>query len=465
MVKNMYKTGTISKVRQILCSDLAMMTQVVIASLAFALNCVPLCVIFFSTWLSLLLLFSDDVTPAILPVCLLSTSLTRQYGSKPEDYYAYIPCVALLVVCAALHFVFYPPGFRYGKMFFPSVAVAFALTAGGLFTISAKDYFAPVTLYYTLTLGVGMAAACLIIYSYTRPSVPLTDQIASQMSYYTLAAVLMLISQIAPYLAQGRTDWYFTWKNTLSTFLLLSSPFPFYVAARENFGIKAWAHFALGCSGYGAAILSFSRGGILFGGIALCVCVIACCALCKKKNRIIYIIVAVSGFVAALTFSLSSGLVKTLLTEMLISSDEARVNLWKEAWSNFLTNPVFGAGIGYRGQFFSPKNGNMYWYHSTPFQIIGSAGLIGVAAYAYMYAVKLKIIFSAKTLFNVFFAISFFGFEAYQLVDAGTFVPIPFVLLVTHMFIIAESVSFSHSGTTIGSLKENVARYNKEATI
>ena len=455
MVKNMYKTGTISKVRQILCSDLAMMTQVVIASLAFALNCVPLCVIFFSTWLSLLLLFSDDVTPAILPVCLISTSLTRQYGSKPEDYYAYIPCVALLVVCAALHFVFYPPGFRYGKMFSPSVAVAFALTAGGLFTISAKDYFAPVTLYYTLTLGVGMAAACLIIYSYTRPSVPLTDQIASQMSYYTLAAVLMLISQIAPYLAQGRTDWYFTWKNTLSTFLLLSSPFPFYVAARENFGIKAWAHFLLGCTGYGAAILSFSRGGMLFGGIALCVCVVACCILCEKRNRIVYITVAVLGATAAIALAFSSGLIKSLLSEMHVSSNETRVKLWKEAVSNFLKNPIFGAGVGFRGQYFNPQTGNMYWYHSTPFQIIGTAGLIGVAAYGYMYIVKLKIVFSDKTLFNVFFAVAFLGFEAYQLVDAGNFVPIPFVLLVTHMFIIAESVSGSPSEEErIPSLKE-----------
>lgn len=441
MVKNMYKTVIKPKIKLILCSDPAMMTQVVVSALAFAFNCVPLSIIFFSAYLSLLLLFSDDITPAILPVCLISMSLTKQYGSKPADYYAYIPCVALLIVSAVAHFIIYPPKFRYGKMFFPSVAVAVALTAGGLFTISAKDYFAPVTLYYTLMLGFGMAAACLILYSYTRPSVPLTTQLSSQMSYFTLAAVIMLISGIAPYLARGAHDWFFTWKNTLTTFLLLSSPFPFYVAAKEDFGIKAWAHFALGCAGYGAAILSFSRGGMLFGAMALCACVVACCVLCEKRNRVVFVCVALIGAAGALSFAFASGLSKTVISKIHASSEEARVMLWKEAWHNFLANPVFGAGVGFRGQYFNPQTGNMYWYHSTPFQIIGTAGLIGVAAYSYMYVVKFAIIFSAKSLFNAFFAIAFLGYEAYQLVDAGNFVPIPFVLLVTHMFMIAECSS------------------------
>lgn len=455
MVKNMYKTVSKPVIKQLFSSDLSMMTQVVVATLAFIFNCVPLTIIFFSFYLSLLLLLSDDITPAILPVCLLSMSLTGQYGSKPEDYFPYIPCVVVLIICAVLHFVFYPPVFRRGKMLFPSIAVAAALMTGGLFTISAKDYFAPVTLYYTLTLGVGMTAACLIIYSYTRPSVPLKVQLSSQMSYFTLAAVLILFSMILPFIAKGKFNWYFSWKNTLTTFLLLSAPFPFYVAAKEGFGIKAWAHFLLGCTGYGAAILSFSRGGMLFGGIALCVCVVACCILCEKRNRIVYITVAVLGSTAAIALAFSSGLIKSLLSEMHVSSNETRVKLWKEAVSNFLKNPIFGAGVGFRGQYFNPQTGNMYWYHSTPFQIIGTAGLIGVAAYGYMYIVKLKIVFSDKTLFNVFFAVAFLGFEAYQLVDAGNFVPIPFVLLVTHMFIIAESVSGSPSEEErIPSLKE-----------
>ena len=68
MVKNMYKTVSKPVIKQLFSSDLSMMTQVVVATLAFIFNCVPLTIIFFSLYLSLLLLLSDDITPAILPV-------------------------------------------------------------------------------------------------------------------------------------------------------------------------------------------------------------------------------------------------------------------------------------------------------------------------------------------------------------------------------------------------------------
>lgn len=437
----MHKTVLKPKLKSLFYSDPIMMIEVVVATLAFCFNCVPLSIIFFSLFLSLMLLTSDDLTSAILPVSLLSMSLTRQYGSKPEDYFIYIPCVVILVICAVLHFVFYPPVFKQGKMLMPSVAVAVALTLGGLFSISAKDYFAPVTLYYTLTLGIGMTIACLILYSYTRPPVPITEALSYQMSYFTLAAILMLVTQILPYLARGEYYWFFTWKNTLTTFLLLSSPFAFYLAAKEEFGLKAWANFLVGCFGYGAAVLSFSRGGILFGGTALIASVILCCILAKKKNRPVFISIAVIGLICAAIFAFSTGLVSSFIEKMSVSSSEARISLWKEAWQNFLANPIFGAGVGFRGKYFNPHTDNMYWYHSTPFQIIGTAGIVGVLAYGYSYVAKFKIVFSAKRLFFVFFGIAFFGFEAYQLVDASNFVPLPFVLLVTHLFIIAEAYS------------------------
>lgn len=439
----MYKTVVNPKYKNLFSSDILMMLQVVIACIAFCLNNVPLTVTFFAVYISVLLVMSDDITPVILPFCLLSMSLTRQYGSKPEDYYVYIPLVVLLVISAILHFIFYPPVFRRGKMLFPSVAVAIALMLGGMFSINVKDYFAPVTLYYTLTLGIGVVLACVYIYSYTRTQGSVVRSLASQMSYFTLAAVIMLITQVTPYLVQGRFDWYFTWKNTLTTFLLLSSPFAFYVATKEDFGIKAWAHYALGIAGYLAAALSLSRGGVLFGTVALCVCVIVSCIFCDKRNRPFFIVFSIIAAVGTMSFALASGLMRKLAQKMQVSSSESRLKLWKEALQNFIKNPVFGAGVGYRGQFFNPQTGNMYWYHSTPFQIIGTAGLIGVAAYAYNYAIKLKLAFGAKRLFFLFFAIAFLGYEAYQLVDASDFVPIPFVMLITHMFIIAEAYGFS----------------------
>lgn len=458
----MYKTVVNDKIKYLFCSDVSMMFQVVAATLAFCLNSVPLAVVFFSLYLCALLVLSDDLTFAILPVCLLSAALTRQYGSKPEDYFVYIPLAVALAVCAVIRIILYPPVFRFGKLLLPSLAVAAALTAGGLFSVSAEDYFAPVTLYYTLSLGIGVTIACLAFYSYTRPSLPLPVALTSQMNYLTLALILMIATQIAPFIARSEYVWFFTWKNTLTTFLLLSCPFAFYVAAKENFGLKSAAHFVLGCCGYAAAAMTYSRGGIFFGGAALAACVILSCVYAEKRNRAVFVSIAVLGATATLVFIFTSGLSDVLLSEMRVSSSEARVALWKEALHNFVSNPVFGAGVGFRGEFFNPQTGNMYWYHSTFFQIIGTTGLLGLAAYAYCYAVKLRILFSSKRLFYIFFAVAFFGFEAYQSVDAGNFVPIPFVMLVTHMFVLAEA--YGYCPAERGDEPDKEVRIEKEKT-
>lgn len=437
----MYKTVVSPKFKSIFYSDHVMIAQVLVAALAFTFDCVALPIVFFALYLSALFVLSDDITAAILPVSLLSASLTGQYGSKAEDYFVYIPFAVILAVCALLHFVLYPPVFRPGKLFLPCVAVSAALLAGGAFTISAKDYFAPVTLYYTLMLGPGTAIACLIFYSYTRPPMPPARALSVQMNYLTLGIVLIVVTQVAPYVARGRYDWFFTWKNTLTTFLLLSSPFAFYVAAKEEYTLKAAAHFVLGGAGYAAAALTFSRGALFFGLPALVVSAVLCCVFAKKR-RVLFCVILLAGIAGALTTLFCTGLYGVLADKLAVSSSEARIKLWKEALNNFLSNPVFGAGVGFRGENFNPQTGNMYWYHSTPFQIIGTAGLVGVAAYAFLYAVRAKLLFSTKSLFNVFLAISFLGYEAYQLVDASDFVPIPFVLLLTHIFVIAEAYPF-----------------------
>lgn len=131
---------------------------------------------------------------------------------------------------------------------------------------------------------------------------------------------------------------------------------------------------------------------------------------------------------------------------MQVNKSEARVRLWKEAVALFLKNPVFGGGIGYQGDNFNHQAASMYWFHSTVFQVIGSMGLVGVAAYAFLYIRKFKIIFAKKRLFNLFFLLSFLGYEAYQLVDASNFVPIPFVMLIVHMFAILEGTNSTEQG-------------------
>lgn len=462
----MYKT--VNRYKSFFYNDIIMMLQVVIATVAFCLDCIALSIVFFSLYLSVFLIMSDDLTPIILPVCLLCVSVLGQFGTTAADYLIYIPFVVILLISAIVHVILYKPFYKRGKMHAPYVAVSVALITGGLFSISASNYFAPVTLYYTICLGAGAVLTYLIVCTYTRPAdgVNPAELMSVQMCYLTLACFLVLVSSIIPYIVKGNFEWYFKWKNTLSTFLLLSCPFAFYLACKEDFNIKAWALFLLGICGYGAAILSYSRGGMLFGSLSLVACLIASLICCKKKNRKIFASITAVLAVTVIVLAIVNGkVIAEMIDTMQINKSEARVRLWKEAVALFLKNPVFGGGIGYQGDNFNHQAASMYWFHSTVFQVIGSMGLVGVAAYAFLYIRKFKIIFAKKRLFNLFFLLSFLGYEAYQLVDASNFVPIPFVMLIVHMFAILEGTNSTEQGQEdLPTLKkEKKVRYEENA--
>jgi len=80
----------------------------------------------------------------------------------------------------------------------------------------------------------------------------------------------------------------------------------------------------------------------------------------------------------------------------------------------------------------------MYWYHSTLFQILGSLGIVGVIAYGYQEIVRFLTLVNVKSVFNLYTLLSIGGFAAYSMVNVGYFVPLPFVAIVVHMFIVAE---------------------------
>ena len=73
----------------------------------------------------------------------------------------------------------------------------------------------------------------------------------------------------------------------------------------------------------------------------------------------------------------------------------------------------------------------MYWFHSTLFQVIGSLGIVGLAAYIWYYAVRAKLLFkNIKNTFNLFILAIWIGFEGYCMIDAGTFIPYPNMMLI-----------------------------------
>ena len=54
---------------------------------------------------------------------------------------------------------------KIGKSFYGILAAGASVLLGGIGFITAKDYFAPISVFYTLALSVGMAVAYLLVRS------------------------------------------------------------------------------------------------------------------------------------------------------------------------------------------------------------------------------------------------------------------------------------------------------------
>ena len=165
-----------------------------------------------------------------------------------------------------------------------------------------------------------------------------------------------------------------------------------------------------------------------------------------KKLRISVCVAAGAAVLALVAMIALWDKVKELAVEM----DSYRGRMMIVAANNFKKYPIFGTGIGYRGlrDIYANKEGMFGCYHCLPVQVVGSMGLVGVAAYLYM----LKARFSAlrRAPDKEYAAIVFFsylGLVYMSFVNPGIFCPVVYGLQLAIYYISAErSGEFDLSG-------------------
>ncbi len=384
-----------------------------------------------------------DLLPSFLSLAIISMTPLARYGEVgyfiPNIFYVLIFIVPA-IVC---RLILFPPKFKIGRLFAPTLAVAIAMTLGGLFSIKIADYFSMPSLYYTLGLGVGMLAVYMFLESdISRKNKDIATLFAKMMVGVGIMGIAMIINNYARYGDEINNRFYMfvgrlQWGNNLSNNLLLSMPFAFYLATKERFSLL---YFVIGVAEYVALVLSLSRGGMIFGSIMFPF-VLGATFVVAKKKRLLFLI-ALVAMLAIFYFSFvkwMTPLVDGLKDFVAISGDESRVNLYKLAWENFLRYPIFGTGLGYNGgAFYHPQPMAMYWYHSTIFQIVGSLGAVGLVAYGFQTFVRAKTLFLVRSKFNLFTALAIIGFAGYSMVNVGYFVPLPFVAMTIYMFVVVD---------------------------
>lgn len=442
----------LSMARKFLYSHMYLALQTAMAIYCFISNDISIPIIFFMSAMAISLLLLDDLTVLFLPFALLSMVIMDNVGFSFKNVfenkpllYALIASLSLLAISFVLHFFIFRKShpikkFKTGKLLWANIAVALALLLGGAIALGLKNYERLITVYYVLGLGVVMVLVYMLLRNYTRSYFNKTvgDVLARQMVYVCVMGILMIAVTIIPILIEKGDDahWYLPWKNGFSSMLLIAMPFAFYYSLKPKHGVIYWLIANLA---FFAMFFSFSRGGMIFGLIEYIVCVIASILLSKGANKFIYgiLTIAIIGFSTFYILE-DKRLLHWITNIITVDHEEARVHLYIVAIENFLAHPIFGAGMGYVGDYFRPHESSLYWYHSTFFQVIGSMGLVGLIAYGYQFFVRIKILFTKRCLINMFFAIAFMGYYMYQMVDVCEFVPIPWTLILAQLFVVCE---------------------------
>lgn len=386
--------------------------------------------------LSVLLVVCDDILPTTLPFLLLCTFTTNCYNSYNTfiGYAIYAP----IPICALLfHFLIYRKPMRFGASIWGLYAVGFAVTLGGVGDFTVGEYVRGG--YYMLGLGFGMIAAYYLMKS--EFAVARKYDLKERFSWIMallgiLATAMVLVGYL--YFELGWKNGAYTRgfsSNNISTILMFAMPFGAYLGTR-----KRRRYMLLSALFYCGICLTHSRGGLLFGTIEFWVC----CTYWSLYGRRKWVRFLSCAMINTAIMGLLWGTLSDIVNDGFLADGaivgSIRYDMIWEAVDNFIQRPFVGTGIlddsiSY-GAF--NKAGTMTWYHMMIPQIVGSMGLIGVAAYGYQFYGRAKLVFAKRSRWSLCLGISYLGVFLMSQVNPGEFCPLPFGLLAVLLFILQE---------------------------
>lgn len=454
-------------------TDYFIWTLLAISFITWVTECAPVGIITIGIILSFVLAFSRDILPLFVSVFCASLMIyTKNLGEFLYLWPVTIPLgIAFVIFIVRNSIRKHKDGekFRLGKMFFPQLAVSVVLFIGGAGVISGEGYVASLPNIF------GLGVAGLVVYMLARNFIS-TDNTADRTTYFAKAlayiGVIIAVQLVVVIIKSGldpsqwaKAYWHVGWgnRNSISTFLLFTAPMCLYLSTKQRFSV---VYLLMAVLQYGALILTFSRGGILFGFIALVFGVVFVIIKAKDRKRMLIYFGVVCGVVLIMYFIFMKDInnaVKSLLSRG--TGLSGRDELYAEAWELFKQNPFHGNGLGLVG-----KAGifgdvvSMYWFHSTLFQVLACMGILGIVAYGYGYVVKgILIGKNIRNGFNLFVLVVFIGFEGYSMMDVGTFVPGAFPLIVLVLMCLVEMFTSTPEMIEMDKLAMETAKAERKA--
>lgn len=389
------------------------------------------------------LLFCEDILATTLPFLLMMMITIQNY--KHLDVYGKLAPIALFIfITLIIHLIIYAKPIRLGRSFVGLVLVTIATAVGGLGSISCEEYCAPLSLYYTYGLGLGMLLVYVIVKSQTggdksnRGPSPLKrlGRILYVAGLFMAFIVFLYYYQHEGVFNDGFAIPFIAYRNYASTILLITLTIPCYYVIRSDVHILSILLM------YFAIIMTGSRSGLFFGAVLLLGCIAYLFKYNKKKRKIYFMVLMIGAIpFIILCFVLVEALFADRLVDgTLIYWQESRISFFERALADFFSNPFFGTGLGYQGNadVFLGVPGSMVFYHNYAAQIIGSMGILGVIAYAILVYDRMSILtkrFSART---ATFIMGYVGILLMSMTNPGEFCPIPYEMIVVIIFTLIE---------------------------
>lgn len=392
---------------------------------------------------TLLLVFCDDllsIAAPLLAIFLCSIEFYMDYSVLTAYmWYAIIPFAAAVV----FNLIYYRRPFVRGRFFFPQLAVSVALSLGGLFCISAEEYFAPAALYHSIGCGFFM----LFIYylassrmTANKRRYDRTEMLARIIYSGGLLAAFLIFSfyieNFEQFIEKGSLL-YFKPRNYISSIIMMALPMSCIYIKRNDLHLLPMLFM------YAAMLMTGSRSGLIFGTVSL-VLSLFYVYLTNKKSRKLYNVLLLVAIVPVAYIAVrflpelySSRMSNGFFTK----GDATRIKFIKSGISDFLQYPIFGIGIGNLAHFsifkaYTP--GSIVYFHNIVIQVIASMGLVGVFAYLFNFYTRLKVLRQSRKSGTVIFAVSYFAILLMSLTNPGVFCPFPEAAMLILMFAVAE---------------------------
>lgn len=398
--------------------------------------------------LCLFLIVCEDITATTLPLlflCVFDCMCYNSFDQFIKLWWLAIPAVIALV----FHFVWYRKKIITGESFTGLLAVTVAVTLGGLFFIPPSEYFSVWSLYYVFGLGAGMVMIYILIKSQIgdKNSEDMKTRFAIMLYLMGILAAFCVIIQYLriwdDFIENPVVISTLISRNNFASYMMFALPCVFY------FALKNPVHLLSAIVMYASLILTGSRGGMLFGTVELFMCVVFFIVyarknvICNIARGIIVIGLVICAVTAIVNLDELLEFCNPRYNDKITNEHDTRYVFLTHLKDNFLSNPIFGQGLGYQGnQYIYESNkikGTMCWYHMMIPQIIGSMGIVGILCYGYQIVRRMFMIVKRMSAYVMAIGLSYIGIFMMSQVNPGEFCPLPYEFLVVFIFIIIEN--------------------------